>query len=246
MDDRKELEEKLREAASIGDQNTLEKMLKLGVNVNAKHRINGWTALHWASKRGHPTIVRFLLENGADLTLTNGKGETAAQLTDKEDIHSILGGKPEVLANASPLPITPNYIQNPPFPYLSTTNGTVPSPASHVSNKQPITDRVTNLPQFNHSEELVLKVRVANSSETDFIEIELDRNERTLANLVLTCCRELNCEPQSIIKLRKLPNTIIRKDKDVWRLTDFQELELVLQKFTGNTRIQDAFQTLIY
>ena len=50
------------------------------------------TALHWASKRGHPTIVRFLLENGADLTLTNGKGETAAQLTDKEDIHSILGG----------------------------------------------------------------------------------------------------------------------------------------------------------
>ena len=94
--------------------------------------------------------------------------------------------------------------------------------------------------------ELVLKVRVANSSETDFIEIELDRNERTLSNLVLTCCRELNCEPQSIIKLRKLPNTIIRKDKDVWRLTDFQELELVLQKFTGNTRIQDAFQTLIY
>ncbi|XP_022108404.1 ankyrin repeat domain-containing protein 40-like isoform X2 [Acanthaster planci] len=185
MDDSKDLEDKFREAASIGDQDMLDKLLQLGVNVNAQHRINGWTALHWASKRGHPTIVRHLLTNGADRSLTNGKGETAAQLTDKEEIHSLLG-------------------------------------------------------------ELVLKVRVANSAETDFIEIEIDRNERTFSNLVLTCCRELNCEPETVVKVRKLPNTILRKDKDVWRLTDFQELEIVLQKFSGGTRLQNAFQELIY
>ena len=92
----------------------------------------------------------------------------------------------------------------------------------------------------------MLKVRVANSVETDFIEIEIDRNERTFSNLMLTCCRELNCEPETVVKLRKLPNTIVRKDKDVWRLTDFQELELVLQKFSGGTRLQNAFQELVY
>ncbi|XP_038068795.1 ankyrin repeat domain-containing protein 40-like isoform X1 [Patiria miniata] len=241
MDESKDLEDKFREAASIGDQDMLEKLLQLGVNVNAQHRINGWTALHWASKRGHPTIVRYLLTHGADRSLTNGKGEIAAQLTDKEELHSLLGGTPETLSNSS-LPITPNYIKHPPFPYLSKTNGTAKSPLADMNHDQPITSRLSQ----DSSEELVLKVRVANSAETDFIEIEIDRNERTFSNLVLTCCRELNCEPATVVKVRKLPNTALRKDKDVWRLTDFQELELVLQKFSGGTRLQNAFQELIY
>ena len=76
--------------------------------------------------------------------------------------------------------------------------------------------------------ELVLKVRVANVAETDFIEIELDRTQLTFEALVDTMCSQLQVDRQLVTKVRKLPNTIVRKDKDVGRLVDFQELEFVL------------------
>lgn len=75
------------------------------------------------------------------------------------------------------------------------------------------------------SPELVLKVRVANTE--DFIEIELDNDNLTFNNLIDICCNELEIAQGSISKVRKLPNTIVRKDKDVARLQQFQELEIV-------------------
>ncbi|NXL86151.1 ANR40 protein, partial [Alectura lathami] len=79
-------------------------------------------------------------------------------------------------------------------------------------------------------QELVLKVRIQNPSlkENDFIEIELDRQELTYKELLRVSCRELGVNPEHVQKIRKLPNTMLRKDKDVARLQDFQELELVL------------------
>lgn len=76
--------------------------------------------------------------------------------------------------------------------------------------------------------EVVLKVRVANAAETDFIEVELPKNKRTFENLVSVMCQELQVHRSLVTKVRKLPNTILRKDKDVLRLLDFQELEIVL------------------
>ncbi|KFP79418.1 Ankyrin repeat domain-containing protein 40, partial [Acanthisitta chloris] len=76
--------------------------------------------------------------------------------------------------------------------------------------------------------ELVLKVRVQNLRDNDFIEIELDRQELTYQDLLRVSCCELGINPQQVEKIRKLPNTLVRKDKDVARLQDFQELELVL------------------
>ncbi|XP_059407077.1 ankyrin repeat domain-containing protein 40 [Carassius carassius] len=81
-------------------------------------------------------------------------------------------------------------------------------------------------------QELVLKVRIQNSSvrENDFIEVELDRQELTYRALLRVCCRELDISAEHVEKIRKLPNTMLRKDKDVARLQDFQELEVVLEK----------------
>uniref|UniRef100_A0A3P9L0Z3 Ankyrin repeat domain 40 n=1 Tax=Oryzias latipes TaxID=8090 RepID=A0A3P9L0Z3_ORYLA len=81
-------------------------------------------------------------------------------------------------------------------------------------------------------QELVLKVRIQNPSarENDFIEVELDRQELTYRSLLRVCCRELDISPEHVEKIRKLPNTMLRKDKDVARLQDFQELEIVLEK----------------
>ena len=64
--------------------------------------------------------------------------------------------------------------------------------------------------------------------EQDFIEIEIDKSRLSFEFVLSTICRELNINPSIVHKLRKLPNTIIRKDKDVRRFVDFQELELVL------------------
>lgn len=84
-------------------------------------------------------------------------------------------------------------------------------------------------------QELVLKVRIQNSNvrENDFIEVELDRQELTYRALLRVCCRELDISAEHVEKIRKLPNTMLRKDKDVARLQDFQELEVVLEKTEG-------------
>ena len=81
---------------------------------------------------------------------------------------------------------------------------------------------------FIHLSELVLKIRIADSEETDFIEVELDRSNLTFENLLNVMCHELQVDRKLIQKVRKLPNTKMRKDKDVKRLRDYTELELVL------------------
>lgn len=76
--------------------------------------------------------------------------------------------------------------------------------------------------------EVILKVRVGNAVEKDFIEIDLPKDSLTYNGLVDLMCSELNVSKGIIQKVRKLPDTIVRRDKDVQRLQNYQELELVL------------------
>jgi len=84
--------------------------------------------------------------------------------------------------------------------------------------------------------ELVLKVRVA--GDQDFIEIDVPRGSRetrsllTFEFLVSTMCTELGVERKRVVKVRKLPDTIIRRDRDMQRLVNFQELELVVDSLS--------------
>ncbi|XP_004395253.1 PREDICTED: ankyrin repeat domain-containing protein 40-like [Odobenus rosmarus divergens] len=78
--------------------------------------------------------------------------------------------------------------------------------------------------------ELVLKVRIQSPRENDFIEVELNRGELSYQNLLKVSCCELGIEPERVKTIRKLPNTLLRKDKDILRLWDFQEIELILMK----------------
>lgn len=66
--------------------------------------------------------------------------------------------------------------------------------------------------------ELVLKVRIQNPSlrENDFIEIELDRQELTYQELLRVSCCELGVNPDQVEKIRKLPNTLVRKVRKVY------------------------------
>ncbi|XP_074870452.1 ankyrin repeat domain-containing protein 40-like isoform X1 [Carettochelys insculpta] len=328
----KELQERLREAAALGDIGEVQRLVEFGVNINSQNEINGWTCLHWACKRNHAEVVSYLIKAGADKEIPTSKGEMPAQLTSKREIRKILGvedGELTDLKKDTNLPIVPNYLANPPFPYVyNSMSNSIPAPckgslngsfpisldmqavdyptslsqvktctsatsqhentafavadnevmptlpavctmpespkpviqngpiqqasvpqsrsyASPGASKQPVSQQQNGscmgpMPTFQpffftgafpfNMQELVLKVRIQNLAlrENDFIEIELDRQELTYKELLRVSCCELGVNPEHVEKIRKLPNTVLRKDKDVARLQDFQELELVL------------------
>ena len=68
---------------------------------------------------------------------------------------------------------------------------------------------------------------MSGSGESDFVEVELATP--TYHTLVSACCEELEVSLSEVAKIRKLPNVLVRKDRDVQRMTDGQELELVLK-----------------
>uniref|UniRef100_A0A8D0L778 Ankyrin repeat domain 40 n=1 Tax=Sphenodon punctatus TaxID=8508 RepID=A0A8D0L778_SPHPU len=339
----KELQERLREAAALGDFEEVQRLVESGVNVNSQNEINGWTCLHWACKRNHSQVVSYLLDSGADKEILAAKGEMPVQLTSRREIRKMLGVEDDELPDLkkdSDLPILPNYLANPPFPYVYNAmssnipdlsscslngrvspslesqddspalsprteacrraalqhqgaaagvsdNGNLPrasgvcptpdSPHPIIQNghacqtsvprskslpspaafKQPVPQLQNGLcmgpmPTFQpvfftgalpfNVQELVLKVRIQNFTlrENDFIEIELDRQELTYQELLRVSCRELGVNPEHVEKIRKLPNTVLRKDKDVARLQDFQELELVLTTSENNFLFKNA------
>jgi hypothetical protein len=151
----------------------------------------------------------------------------------------------------------PNYLQNPEFPYsesatefavrlgirnsrLARQNG-----SAMLDSDQRVRHDKSQLPAGNievaaadggascakgatNEPCLVIKCRVADAGETDFIEVELDRKRLSFEALVEICMAELNVDRTKLKKIRKLPNTIVRNDRDVTRLVQFQEIEIVL------------------
>uniref|UniRef100_UPI00358F3E66 ankyrin repeat domain-containing protein 40-like isoform X2 n=1 Tax=Myxine glutinosa TaxID=7769 RepID=UPI00358F3E66 len=298
-------EESLREAACIGDMDLVRRLVDNGVSVNSQNDMNGWSCLHWACKRNRTPIVAYLLEAGADAEALTAKGERAVDLTHNPDIRAILGCESSAndIVEDSSLPITPNYISNPPFPYSAPTeNGVAGNPDRELKSPQYAVDRESGhddstspqlaglkqqqqqqqqqqhqglssrvqqyhvmqpgivggmpssyQPVFLHTAfpfqtqgELILKVRVQDNSrcDNDFIEMELDRQELTYSALLHACCVELHLEPTRVEKIRKLPNTLLRRDKEVARLTDYQELELVVGKH-GSLFSQDILDCAV-
>ncbi|XP_072415088.1 ankyrin repeat domain-containing protein 40 isoform X1 [Chiloscyllium punctatum] len=249
-----ELDERLREAASLGDLDLVSELLGRGARVNGQNTVNGWTCLHWACKRGHTQIVSYLLDAGANKDILTNKGESAAQLTMKRELRAMLGVDEDsepVVNGESTLPFLPNYLANPSFPYVEKreSKSTEAAAAGSLTDRKPsLTSQQQNTlatgppatfqPLFFtgaypiNEQELVLKVRVHNPAvrDDDFIEVELDRQELTYQALLRVSCQELCIDPKQVAKIRKLPNTLLRKDKEVARLQNYQELEFVLQK----------------
>jgi len=83
--------------------------------------------------------------------------------------------------------------------------------------------------QQQQSQEVILKIRVAGVADPDYVELELPREAMTLEYLTVAACEELGVEADQIERVRKMPNTRLRRDREVARLTDYQEVELVLR-----------------
>lgn len=213
-------EEKLREAACYGDLEAVKTLLKKGVNINSQHSINGWTALHWAAKRNQLDVAHCLLTNGADKKLESFAKETPADLSTSPAILNLLGSpltkdKPEEVDKNE---ITPHYL------------------ASHFNSGYKVDlqehTRISTPPSQGrdvaHKRELVFKLRIAYSTDTDFIEVEIEKSELNYQQFLVICCSELGLNSKYVERLRKLPNTRLRKDRDIQRLKDFEEIEVVL------------------
>jgi len=249
-----DMEEKLREAACFGDIDGVKELLSRGVNVNAQHDINGWTALHWAAKRNHLNIVNLLCNHGADKNIPTNKGEVAAQLTGEGVIKVLLNAMKGSGGGASPapttpkpavkrerveekLPITPNYLRDPPLAYQVDIEDR-PAPekkekektSNNSSHKIDKRLKLNNFRDEPETSELILKIRASNQADPDFIEIEIPRDALTLEYLVVMGCEELGLSSGNVDRVRKLPNTRLRRDKEVERLVNYQEIEFVLRE----------------
>lgn len=219
------------------------------------------TALHWACKRGHVSIVQILLQNGADINTTNFKGELASELTTSVEVLAAMKMEPgddfaqRCSEGTGKLPIIPNYLRSPVFPYSahdhydselsSTTTANAARSGQHSTNTlvslneegPPIKSVVTsttgdsgkNLASESGvtvASPLILRVRISGNKDSDFVEVELP--SPTYSSLLNSCCEELEVALGDVAKIRKLPNIWVRKDRDVQRLKEGQELEIIL------------------
>lgn len=64
-------------AAASGDLKKVQDLLKAGVDINARDSVNGWTPLMQAAMAGKNDIVKFLINNHADLDLQDQQKQTA-------------------------------------------------------------------------------------------------------------------------------------------------------------------------
>lgn len=85
------------DAAKEGNLDLLKKALgRVRDGVNTRDD-NGTTALHYAARDGHMKIVKYLLDNGADVTLIDNDDDTARDAADGSDHNDIV----ELLENAA-------------------------------------------------------------------------------------------------------------------------------------------------
>ena len=74
---------------------------------------------------------------------------------------------------------------------------------------------------------MIIKARIADTAEIDFVDVEVEGG--SYINLLKACCVELEVPLGEVVKIRKLPNTLIRKDQDVARVEEGQEIELIIK-----------------
>ena len=79
---------------------------------------------------------------------------------------------------------------------------------------------------YDYPSDATIKVRLAGSE--DFFEVELVDIGDSYNSLVTCFAEELDVKSETVAKIRKLPNILIRKDRDVKRIKNGSEFEVEL------------------
>lgn len=118
----------------MGDETRVRDALLTGrVDINYRHKSNGWTALHWAANRGHYSVALLLIEAGYALNAEDSQQRIPYDVCpeDKYKLRSVLqlGEERENMvqdnssrrasdaSDHSSHSFVPNYVRHPPFPY---------------------------------------------------------------------------------------------------------------------------------
>ena len=196
-----------------------------------------------------------LLQSGADVSVKNFKGEAASDVTTSTEVLAAMKIEPDdgfarrcSEGPSHALPIVPNYLKSPVFPY-STSDEDLDCGVSSTQSTTKTGDRSKREVEFRNGEDptrqststtaasrsgsssepagsIVLRVRVSGTNDGDFVEVEV--SSLTYSSLLKSVSEELEVPTNEIAKVRKLPNIWVRKDKDVQRLKEGQELEVIL------------------
>ncbi|XP_018428216.1 PREDICTED: ankyrin repeat domain-containing protein 40 [Nanorana parkeri] len=267
------MEERLREAAALGDLEEVQKLLISGVDVNSQNEINvedleaeeikpepdlsfipnylsnppfpfGYARDSAVKQEAAPGAFS---ENGGPhvappppsfpLLSNGGENIHLAAAAKKDDTFPALfyNGDVQIPAECSHSPVPPGSVCQTPASQnrgmFSPVASNLPHGAAHGGPMQVFQPFFFTGAFPSNMKDLVLKVRIQSNApgDNDFIEVEMDREALSYRDLLRVCCYEMGVSPDNVERIRKLPNTMLRKDKDVARLQDFQELELVLK-----------------
>jgi ankyrin repeat protein len=91
-------------SAGEGDLETVNLLLKAGIPPNVKDS-NGWTALHWASMKGHAPVVKLLISLQSDVDAKDNSGQTplmeAAAYCHTDIVIALISGRANVQNQSS-------------------------------------------------------------------------------------------------------------------------------------------------
>ena len=166
---------------------------------------------------------------GAQTDVRNADGKIPVEVATTTEAKQILGvetgGSGEHAAAAVPgSSFIPNYLQHP------NINGKVD--LKKVKQGDVTSEIALSRNESSSGTTLgtrIFKIRIAGFEDPDFIEIDVPESNLNLNDLKEIMCNELKVEKQAVIeRVRKLPNTRLRRDVEVTRLVDYAELGLVL------------------
>ena len=161
------------------------------------------------------------MEHGADPEVLSNDGQSPYDVTDDGDVKACLQlgtsiVKEEVISVSPPPSSNFVHVQ---FP--------IPKPVTkEVRTPIPVAPKLTKKEKIK-----ILKIRQGQSEDPDFIEIDLPESKWNFDDLKLFMLNELDLEAKADVvdRIRKLPNTKLRRDIDVQRLENYTELELIFQ-----------------
>ena len=165
------------------------------------------------------------MSNGAKADIKNNDEKTPGQVATDSNVKKILGtieenGNADNLNNQKNA-FVPNYLQYP-------NEFRIPTEVSAPKSLDTSQEEMMSLENIS-TNSVILKIRVAQSTDPDFIEIDLHESQKTLEGLKSQMCQELEINnPEKVERVRKLPNTRLRRDIEIRRLEDYAELELVM------------------
>ncbi|CAI5451574.1 unnamed protein product [Caenorhabditis angaria] len=237
---------------SLGDEQRVQSALLSGrVDINYRHKQNGWSALHWAACRAHKNVCLVLIEAGYPLNCVDNTGRTPYDVCpeDKSDIRDILQsteqGEEEqeqedmvqstARRRASEAPqhtpgFVPNYVRNPPFPYTHKTsfdNSYSSPPMTPGSpNSNTTTYSYGRRDSFNKTRFLLVRTSVEKGKET-YKRVTLPGGS-DIERLKSTI--EKACKGKAVDMIFTLPeNDLVETEEQIHAFKDCQKIDVIFK-----------------